>query len=89
VNLNHILLFLAVISSLLVLARAWRPGSPYGGWSIAALTVLAITCIAWLLWRDAAGYIGGSAWFVLLFLPAIGLRKMTELGGSSNSASQR
>ena len=29
--------------------------------------------------RDAAGYIGGGAWFVLLFLPAIGLRKMTEL----------
>jgi membrane associated rhomboid family serine protease len=89
VNLNHILLFLAVISSLLVLARAWRPGSPYGGWSIAALTVLAITCIAWLLWRDAAGYIGGSAWFVLLFLPAIGLRKMTELAAQRNYRSAR
>jgi membrane associated rhomboid family serine protease len=89
VNLNHILLFLAVISSLLVLARAWRPGSPYGGWSIAALTVLAITCIAWLLWRGAAGYIGGSAWLILLFLPAIGLRKMTELAAQRNYRSAR
>jgi membrane associated rhomboid family serine protease len=89
VNLNHILLFLAVISSVLVLARAWRPSSPYGGWSIAALTVLAITCIAWLLWRGAAGYIGGSAWFVLLFLPAIGLRKMTELAAQRNYRSAR
>jgi membrane associated rhomboid family serine protease len=89
VNLNHILLFLAVISSLLVLARAWRPGSPYGGWGIAALTVLAITCVAWLLWRGAAGYIGGSAWLVLLFLPAIGLRKMTELAAQRNYRSAR
>jgi membrane associated rhomboid family serine protease len=89
VNLNHILLFLAVISSLLVLARAWRPSSPYGGWSIAALTVLAITCIAWLFWRGTAGYIGGSAWFVLLFLPAIGLRKMTELAAQRNYRSAR
>ena len=88
-NLNHILLFLAVISSLLVLARAWRPSSPYGGWSIAALTVLGITCIAWLLWSGAAGYIGGSAWFVLLFLPAIGLRKMTELAAQRNYRSAR
>lgn len=88
-NLNHILLFLAVISSLLVLARAWRPSSPYAGWSIAAITVLAITCIAWLLWRGAAGYIGGSAWFVLLFLPAIGLRKMTELAARRNYRSAR
>jgi membrane associated rhomboid family serine protease len=89
VNLNHIFLFLAVISSLLVLARAWRPSSPYGGWRIAALTVLAITSIAWLLWRGAAGYIGGGAWFVLLFLPAIGSRKMTELTAQRNYRSAR
>jgi membrane associated rhomboid family serine protease len=35
--------------------------------------------LAWLFLRNAAGYIGGIAWIVLLFLPAIGLRKMTEL----------
>src|SRR5437773_8627184 len=79
VDLNHVFLFLAVVSPLLVLARAWRPGNPYHGWRLAALIVLAITGIAWILLRPAAGYIGGAAWFVLLFLPAIGLRKMTEL----------
>jgi membrane associated rhomboid family serine protease len=79
VDLNHIFLFLAVISPLLVLARAWRPGTPYRGWRIAALVTLIITAVAWILLPRAAGYIGGLAWIVLLFLPAIGLRKMTEL----------
>ena len=88
-NLNHILLFLAVISSLLVLARAWRLSAPYHGWRVAALAVLGITGVAWLFWRDAAGYIGGGAWFVLLFLPAIGLRKMTDLAAAGNYRSAR
>jgi membrane associated rhomboid family serine protease len=90
VDLNHIFLFLAVISPLLVLARAWRPGAPYHGWRIAALVVLAITAVAWILAPRAAGYMGGLAWAVLLFLPAIGLRKMTELAakGDYKSASK-
>ncbi len=88
-NLNHILLFLAVISPLIVLARAWRPSAPYHGWRIAALIVLAITGVAWLFWRGAAGYIGGCAWFLLLFLPAIGLRKMTELATQGNYKAAR
>jgi membrane associated rhomboid family serine protease len=83
-NLNHILLFLAIVSPLLVLARAWRPGMPYHGWRLAALVVLAATAIAWFLWSDVAGYIGGGAWFLLLFLPAIGLRKMTQLATQGN-----
>ena len=78
-DLNHIFLFLAVISPLLVLARAWRPGAPYRGWRVAALVVLIISAVAWILVPRAAGYVGGLAWIVLLFLPAIGLRKMTEL----------
>jgi membrane associated rhomboid family serine protease len=78
-NLHHILLFLAIVSPLLVLARAWRPTAPYHGWRLAALVVLAITGVAWLFWPDASGYIGGAAWFLLLFLPAIGLRKVTQL----------
>ena len=78
-DLNHIFLFLAVISPLLVLARAWRPGAPYRGWRIAALVVLIISAVAWILVPRAAGYVGGLAWIVLLFLPVIGLRKMTEL----------
>ena len=83
-DLNHIFLFLAVISPLLVLARAWRPGTPYRGWRIAALVTLIITAVAWILLPRAAGYIGGLAWIVLLFLPAIGLRKMTELAAKGD-----
>jgi membrane associated rhomboid family serine protease len=84
VDLNHILLFLAVISPLVVLARTWRPGTQHHGWRIAAVVVLAITAIAWFLVPRAAGYIGGVAWMALLFLPAIGLRKMTELAAQAD-----
>ena len=89
-NLNHIFLFLAVISSLLVLARAWRPSAVAAAtWRIPALIVLAITGAAWLFWRDAAGYFGGCAWFLLLFLPAIGLRKITDFATQGNYRSAR
>jgi membrane associated rhomboid family serine protease len=84
VELNHIFLFLAVVSPLLVLARAWRPGTRHRGWRVAALVVLAVTGTAWLFVRSIAGYVGGVAWFVLLFAPAIGLRKMTEFAAQGN-----
>src|SRR6266508_786389 len=87
--MNHILLLHAVMSPLIVLARAWRPSAPYHGWRIAALIVLAITGVAWLFWRGAAGYVGGCVWFLFLFLPAIGLRKMTELATQGNYESAR
>jgi len=89
VNLNHIFLFLAVISPLLVLARAWQPGSIYRGWRIAAFVVLVITGVAWIFFRSAAGYIAGGAWFAFLFLPAIGLRKVTELAARQHYRSAR
>jgi len=79
VDLKHIFLFIAVVSPLVILARAWRPGGPYRGWRIAALIVLAITGVSWIFLREHAGYIGGGAWFAFLFLPAIALRKVTEL----------
>ena len=89
-NLNHIFLFLALISSLLVLARAWRPGAfAAATWRIVAVIVLVITGVGWVFWRDVAGYVGGCAWFLLLFLPAIGLRKMTELATQGNYKSAR
>jgi membrane associated rhomboid family serine protease len=88
-ELNHIFLFIAVISPLLVLAHAWRPSARYHGWRIAAVIVLVITAVAWLFWRSAAGYIGSSAWFLLLFIPAVGLRKMTQLAAERNYTSAR
>lgn len=78
-DLKHIFLFIAVVSPLVILARAWRPGGPYRGWRIAALFVLAITGAAWFFCREQAGYIGGGAWFAFLFLPAIAQRKVAEL----------
>jgi Uncharacterized membrane protein (homolog of Drosophila rhomboid) len=83
-NLNHILLFLAIVSPLLVLARGWRPSEPYHGWRFAAMVVLAVTAVVWFFWPDASGYIGGAAWFLLLFLPAIGLRKVTQFAAQGD-----
>jgi len=78
-NLNHIFLFLAIASPLLILARAWRPTAPYHSWRLAALVVLGVTAVAWFFLPSVAGYIGGCAWFLLLFLPGIALRKITQL----------
>ena len=88
-NFNHILLFVAVVSPLLILARGWRPSAPYHRWRVAALVVLAVTAVAWLLWRHVSGYVGGAAWFLLLFLPAIGLRKITQLAAQGDYESAR
>ena len=79
IDLNHILLFIALVSPLTVLVRSWQPGGIYRGWRIAAIGVLAITGIAWFFFREQAGYIGGCAWFFVLFLPAIGMRRAMEL----------
>ena len=83
-DLNHILLFIAAISPLLVLARAWKPGGVFRGWRVAAIIVLMITGGAWLVRPSMAGYIGGGAWFVLLFLPAVGLRKASQLAAQGH-----
>ena len=78
-DLNHILLFLAIVSPVVVLARTWRPGPRLRAWRIAALAVLIVTGIAWLFFRTHAGYIAGGAWFALLFVPAVGMRKVADL----------
>ena len=88
-DLNHIFLFIAVISPLLVLARAWRPGGIFRGWRIAAIIVLVISGFSWLLFPEYAGYLGGGAWFALLFLPAVGLRKASQLAAQGRYESAR
>ena len=88
-DLNHIFLFIAVISPLLVLARAWRPGGIFHGWRVAAIIVLGITGVAWLFFREYAGYVGGGAWFALLFLPAVGSRKASQLAAQGRYESAR
>ena len=88
-DLNHIFLFIAIVSPLAVLARAWRPGGTYRSWRIASIIVLGVTGLAWLLFRDVAGFIGGGAWFALLFLPAVGLRRVASLAAQQRYASAR
>jgi membrane associated rhomboid family serine protease len=84
IDLNHLLLFVAVISPLAVLARAWRPAPSNRGWRLAAIIVLAVAGMAWLLVRPSAGYIAAGAWMALLFIPAIGLRHVGELAARRN-----
>jgi membrane associated rhomboid family serine protease len=89
VELNHILLFLALATPVLVLARTWRPGGIFRGWRVAAIVVLAITGVTWLFLRDYAGYVGGGAWFALLFLPMVGLRRASQLAAEGRYQSAR
>lgn len=77
-DLNHILLFVATVSPALLLLQTWR-GAANPHWRSAAAAVLAVTAMAWLLARDQAGFIGGGAWFFLLFVPANTMRKSLEL----------
>jgi hypothetical protein len=89
IDLNRIFLFLALASPLAVLALNWRPDTAYRGWRIAAIVVLAVTSAAWLFFRSEAGYIGGGAWVALLFLPAISLKRMSELAAAGNFKAAR
>ena len=88
IELNHILLFLAIVSPIAVLARAWRREMARS-WRLASCVVLAITGIGLLLFRKEAGYIGAGAWFALLFLPAIGLKRVAELSAWHHYADAR
>jgi membrane associated rhomboid family serine protease len=89
VDLNHICLFIAVTSPIVVLAYTSRTAGTIPGWRLAAVIVLAITGIAWVVAPKSAGFIGGGAWFVVLFLPAIGLRKASQLAAQGRYESAR
>jgi hypothetical protein len=81
-DLNHILLFVACISSLVLLAQTWRHGRLYRAWRLASLAVLLVAGVAWLVRPDTAGFVGGGAWLALLVVPAVGSRKMAELASA-------
>ena len=79
-DLNHILLFIAVISPLILLARIARLRNPQNhGWRIAALIVLSGCVATWLLAPAIAGFIGGILWCLLLLIPSLAERKIEEL----------
>jgi membrane associated rhomboid family serine protease len=81
IDLNHILLFLAIISPLAVLANSLRSGSSTS-WRLTSVIVLAVTGISWIFFRHEAGYVGAGSWFALLFLPAVGLKRVAELSSA-------
>lgn len=82
-DLNHILLFIAWISPAILLARTWR-GDADQTWRRGAIIVLFVTAMATLISRHRAGFIAGGAWFALLYLPALGIRKATEAAQAGN-----
>ena len=86
-DFNHILLFLACISSLLLLGQTWKRGGLNRGWRLAAGAVLLVTGAAWLVQPDTAGFVGGGAWLVLLVVPLFGLRKAAQLAAQQRYAS--
>ncbi|HEY2712235.1 MAG TPA: rhomboid family intramembrane serine protease [Chthoniobacterales bacterium] len=72
IDLNHILLFLAVVSPLILLVRIARLRNPRNrGWLIASLIVLAVCVIAWATVPSLAGFFGGAAWICLLLFPPL------------------
>ncbi|MGH7939381.1 MAG: hypothetical protein ACRD5Z_19375, partial [Bryobacteraceae bacterium] len=79
-DLNHILLFVAIASPVILVARLVRLRSARpAGWMTAALTVLVATGIFWLLLPRVAGYVGGTLWALLLLGPALAERKIASL----------
>jgi rhomboid protease GluP len=77
-DLNHILLFVACVSPLVLLAQTLRSGTLYRAWQLASLAVLLVAGISWIVRPDTAGFVGAGAWLALLVVPAIGLRKIAE-----------
>jgi rhomboid protease GluP len=78
-DLNHILLFIACLSSLVMLAQTLRRGGLYRPWRLAAFAVLLVTAVAWLVNRETAGFVGGGAWVTLMLIPSVAIRKISEL----------
>jgi rhomboid protease GluP len=77
-DLNHILLFIAIASPLIVLVQL-RATDRKRGWRFVSAVVLLATLVSWLLLPALAGYLGGGFWLAFLLLPAIGLRRAADL----------
>ena len=80
IDLNHILLFIAIVAPVILLARiARQPGPRRHGWRIAAIIVLTSTAVASFLLPAIAGLIGGTLWLLLLVIPSVAEWKIDEL----------
>ncbi|MEO5716955.1 MAG: rhomboid family intramembrane serine protease [Chthoniobacterales bacterium] len=80
IDLNHILLFIAVVSPLILLVRIARLRNARNhGWRIAAILVLGGCVAAWFVVPASAGFIGGILWSFLLLAPSLADRKIEDL----------
>lgn len=80
IDLNHILLFIAVVSPLILLGRIRRLRDPRNrGWHMAAIIVLAGCAASWFLVPRIAGFVGSIFWCLLLLIPSLTERKIEEL----------
>lgn len=80
IDLNHILLFIAIVSPLILLARIARLHNPRNrGWQIAAVIVLAVGALSWWFVPSIAGFVGGTFWALLLLVPSVSERKIDDL----------
>jgi rhomboid protease GluP len=71
IDLNYLLLFIAVASSVILWVRIIRLRDRRNhGWKIAAALVLLACAAGWILAPLIAGYIGGIFWALLLVLPS-------------------
>lgn len=79
IDLNHILLFIAIVSPLILLVRIARLRNARNrGWRIASLIVLSATLLAWLALPGIAGFIGGICWALLLLVPSLTERRIDD-----------
>lgn len=79
-DLNHIFLFIALATPVILLWRLRSLGrARQGGWVAPAVIVLLGTGSAYLLAPAIAGFIGGFLWAALLLLPSLAERKIAAL----------
>lgn len=79
-DLNYLLLFIAIASPLVLLWRLLRLRRERpGGWSAAAVIVLVVSGISYLLAPSIAGYLGGAVWAFLLLAPSLAERRIARL----------
>jgi membrane associated rhomboid family serine protease len=78
-DLNHILIFIALLSPLALIIRSQRTAALNRKLRNAAFAILIVTGVSWLVLPHQAGFIGGGTWFVLLLIPAVGSHKLADL----------
>jgi rhomboid protease GluP len=88
-DLNRILLFVALLSPTVILLRTARRAALNRSWRAAAAAVLVITTAAIWIAPAYAGFVGAVLWLLLLVLPVIGVRRGFELAAQHRYASAR